>query len=136
MCSPACAQRPRNDQPEFSRRRRGAQRARRAVKNASGDAGRYSRSFGLSASLASPPCGEWKAYRVTAAIARNSIETHSDLFNLVARSRMAPRAGFEPATNRLTVVFSSIILQRGASTCATKVVADRQHLVIDILQVI
>src|SRR5215470_13993980 len=40
-----------------------------------GDAGRYSRSFGLSASLASPPCGEWKAYRVTAAIARNSIES-------------------------------------------------------------
>jgi hypothetical protein len=39
----------------------------------SGDAGRYSRSFGLSASVASPPCGEWKAYRVTAAIARNSI---------------------------------------------------------------
>src|SRR5262249_7043930 len=63
---------PRNDQPEFLRRPRGAQRARRAVKNSSGDAGRYSRSFGLSASLASPPCGEWKAYRVTAAIARNS----------------------------------------------------------------
>src|SRR6516164_5401613 len=40
-----------------------------------GDAGRYSRSFGLSASLASPPCGEWKAYRVTAAIARNSIQS-------------------------------------------------------------
>src|SRR5262249_36719425 len=40
-----------------------------------GDAGRYSRSFGLSASLASPPCGEGKAYRVTAAIARNSIES-------------------------------------------------------------
>src|SRR5262245_5685751 len=40
-----------------------------------GDTGRYSRSFGLSASLASPPCGEWKAYRVTAAIARNSIES-------------------------------------------------------------
>src|SRR5215510_4654566 len=37
-----------------------------------GDTGRYSRSFGLSASIASPPCGEWKAYRVTAAIARNS----------------------------------------------------------------
>jgi len=35
-----------------------------------GDAGRYSRSFGLSASLASPPCGEWQAYCVTAAIAR------------------------------------------------------------------
>src|SRR6516225_8045984 len=40
-----------------------------------GDTGRYSRSFGLSASLASPPCGEWKAYRVTAAIARNSIQS-------------------------------------------------------------
>ena len=26
-----------------------------------GDAGRYSRSFGLSASVASPPCGEWKS---------------------------------------------------------------------------
>ena len=33
--------------------------------------GRYSRSFGSSASVASPPCGEGKAYRVTAAIARN-----------------------------------------------------------------
>src|SRR2546425_11775842 len=58
--------------------RRGVQRARRAVKNSSGDAGRYSRSFGLSASLASPPCGEWKAYRVTAAIARNSIQNSWD----------------------------------------------------------
>src|SRR5215831_10416375 len=67
-----------------------------------GDAGRYSRSFGLSASLASPPCGEWKAYRVTAAIARNSIESHETRSISVARSRMAPRAGFEPATNRLT----------------------------------
>jgi len=38
----------------------------------SGDTGRYSRSFGSSASVASPPCGEWKAYCVTAAIARNS----------------------------------------------------------------
>src|SRR5262245_47023410 len=47
-------------------------RSRGAVKKGSGDAGRYSRSFGLSASIASPPCGEWKAYRVTAAIARNS----------------------------------------------------------------
>src|SRR5262249_48191249 len=45
-------------------------RSRGAVKKGSGDAGRYSRSFGLSASIASPPCGEWKAYRVTAAIAR------------------------------------------------------------------
>jgi hypothetical protein len=72
----------RNDQSEFSRRPRGAQRARRAVKNASGDAGRYSRSFGLSASLASPPCGEWKAYRVTAAIARNSISNSWDPFDL------------------------------------------------------
>ena len=45
-------------------------RSRGAVKKGSGDAGRYSRSFGLSASVASPPCGEWKAYRVTAAIAR------------------------------------------------------------------
>src|SRR6266446_8474988 len=91
--------------------RRGVQRARRAVKNSSGDAGRYSRSFGLSASLASPPCGEWKAYRVTAAIARNSIQnswdskliglkTHGTCSIPVARSRMAPRAGFEPATNR------------------------------------
>jgi hypothetical protein len=61
--------------------RRGAQRAHRAVKNSSGDAGRYSRSFGLSASLASPPCGEWKAYRVTAAIARNSIQNSQDLFD-------------------------------------------------------
>src|SRR5262249_53329017 len=83
----------RNDQAEFSRRPRGAQRACRAVKNASGDAGRYSRSFGLSASIASPPCGEWKAYRVTAAIARNSIETHETRSISVARSRMAPRAG-------------------------------------------
>ena len=30
-------------------------------RNWSGDTRRYSRSFGLSASLASPPCGEWKA---------------------------------------------------------------------------
>src|SRR6516164_585263 len=57
-----------------------------------GDAGRYSRSFGLSASLASPPCGEWKAYRVTAAIARNSIQAHGTCSISVARSRMAPRA--------------------------------------------
>src|SRR5215510_9145723 len=56
-----------------SRRGRAAllpDRSRGAVKKGSGDAGRYSRSFGLSASIASPPCGEWKAYRVTAAIAR------------------------------------------------------------------
>src|SRR6266481_1223457 len=102
--------------------RRGVQRARRAVKNSSGDAGRYCRSFGSLASLASPPCGEWKAYRVTAAIARNSIQnsswdsklmglkthgtqnswdsklmglkTHGTCSIPVARSRMAPRAGF------------------------------------------
>jgi hypothetical protein len=43
---------------------------RAAPPRLTGDAGRYSRSFGLSASIASPPCGEWKAYRVTAAIAR------------------------------------------------------------------
>src|SRR5262249_40330375 len=112
----------RNNQAEFSRRPRGAQRARRAVKDGSGDAGRYARSFGLSASLASPPCGEWKAYRVTAAIARKSIQAHGTRSISVARSRMAPRAGFEPATNRLTVVFNSMYLQRGASTCATKVI--------------
>ena len=38
-----------------------------------GDAGRYSRSFGLSASVCIAALdGEWKAYCVTAAIARNS----------------------------------------------------------------
>src|SRR5262245_23422189 len=100
----------RNDQAEFSRRPRGAQRARRAVKNASGDAGRYSRSFGLSASLASPPCGEWKAYRVTAAIARNSIQAHGTCSISVARSRMAPRDGFEPSTNRLTARHAGVTL--------------------------
>jgi hypothetical protein len=52
----------------------------RARQDGSGDAGRYSRSFGLSASPASPPCGEWKAYRVTAAIARNSISPAPDRF--------------------------------------------------------
>jgi hypothetical protein len=41
------------------------------IKNGSGDAGRYSRSFGMSASVASPPYGEGNAYCVTAAIARN-----------------------------------------------------------------
>src|SRR5258707_3722677 len=93
--------------------RRGVEFQRARRQDGSGDAGRYSRSFGLSASLASPPCGEWKAYRVTAAIARNSIQnswdskliglkTHGTCSIPVARSRMAPRAGFEPATNRLT----------------------------------
>jgi hypothetical protein len=42
------------------------------IKNGSGDAGRYSRSFGMSASVASPLYGEGNAYCVTAAIARNS----------------------------------------------------------------
>src|SRR5262245_64659605 len=95
----------RNDQAEFSRRPRGAQRARRAVKNASGDAGRYSRSFGLSASLASPPCGEWKAYRVTAAIARNSISNSWDPFDLGrAQQNGSPgriRTSDQPVNSRL-----------------------------------
>src|SRR6516225_8825505 len=118
----------RNDQSEFSRRPRGAQRARRAVKNASGDAGRYSRSFGLSASLASPPCGEWKAYRVTAAIARNSIQAHGTCSISVARSRMAPRAGFEPATNRLTEFSAATTLHYAASTCTAQAIVNPQHI--------
>jgi hypothetical protein len=85
--------------------RRGAQHARGAVKNSSGDAGRYSRSFGLSASLASPPCGEWKAYRVTAAIARNSIQNSSDLFDLGrAQQNGSPgriRTSDQPVNSRL-----------------------------------
>jgi hypothetical protein len=36
--------------------------------------------FRLVGVLASPPCGEWKAYRVTAAIARNSIQLRAGLF--------------------------------------------------------
>lgn len=51
---------------------RGATSPAERDEKGSGDAGRYSRSFGLSASVASPPCGEGKAYCVTAAIARNS----------------------------------------------------------------
>jgi hypothetical protein len=84
--------------------RRGVQRARRAVKNSSGDAGRYSRSFGLSASLASPPCGEWKAYRVTAAIARNSIQNSQDLFDPGRAQNGSPgriRTSDQPVNSRL-----------------------------------
>src|SRR5262249_13614712 len=93
---------PRNDQPEFSRRPRGAQRARRAVKNVSGDAGRYSRSFGLSASLHRRLVESGKPTASPRRSPETQFQNHGTRSISVGRSRMAPRAGFEPATNRLT----------------------------------
>ena len=45
-----------------------------------------------------------------------------------SKFEMAPRAGFEPATNRLTVVFSRYHLQYAASTCAAEALVNRKHL--------
>jgi hypothetical protein len=42
---------------------------------------------------------------------------------------VAPRAGFEPATNRLTVVFHRYCLPYGASICTAQVLVDWLHLV-------
>jgi hypothetical protein len=41
---------------------------------------------------------------------------------------LAPRAGFEPATNRLTVVFSGYRLQYAASTCTAQIPENWEYL--------
>jgi hypothetical protein len=50
--------------------------------------------------------------------------------------RVAPRAGFEPATNRLTVVFSRYRVQYVASTCTVQAIVNRQHLAANRFRVI
>jgi hypothetical protein len=92
---------------------------RRGVWNGSGDAGRYSRSFGSSAPFASPPFGEGRADRVTAAIARNfEIRSH----NLVTAS-----FGSRLAANRMP---SSSSLLESLFNCAPLLVdvASRNRL--------
>jgi hypothetical protein len=49
---------------------------------------------------------------------------------------LAPRAGFEPATNRLTVVSSGYRLQYAASTCTALTLIDWQYLVENSFRVI
>ena len=46
---------------------------------------------------------------------------------LISAKYLAPRAGFEPATNRLTVVFSRYCLQYAASTCIAQTLINRQY---------
>src|SRR5262249_52977478 len=75
-------------------------RSRGAVKKGSGDAGRYSRSFGLSASIASPPCGEWKAYRVTAAIARKLKLTETRSISVAQQQDSSPGRGARSVSNQ------------------------------------